>query len=75
MAPHRVSPPASLTVLRMTPDRSPAAVWIRHMRASGHSAGTIELRAYHLRRLERDTRRSALELTTEDLEAWFAAHD
>lgn len=52
----------------------PVSAWAAHMRAAHRSAETINLRRYHLRRLEQETGRAALELDAEDIVAWLAGH-
>lgn len=47
----------------------------QHQEAASCSPQTVKLRRYHLARLERDTGRPALELTTADLELWLSNPD
>lgn len=47
----------------------------QHQEAASCSPQTIALRRFHLRRLERDTGRDALSLTTADLELWLSNPD
>lgn len=49
--------------------------WEGWLKAAGRPESTIDLRAYHLRRLAVDTALSPWTLTVDDLASWLAAHD